>query len=205
MINTKTYPSESGMNRRDFLKQSGLASLLAGLALAKPCFARTPSDVSQVENLSDKINDTFSADHKAILKAVQLQLFPADGDGPSAADINAYRYLDWALEDPKNKEDGDRVFIRQGINELEVLTRKAGCQRFDKLDSMQQHRLLQQFADTELGDHWMSLLIYYLMEALLLDPVYGGNTNEAGWKWLEHQPGFPRPTAQRNFRHYVKV
>jgi len=39
----------------------------------------------------------------------------------------------------------------------------------------------------------------YIFEALLVDPVYGGNPNGIGWKWLEHQPGLPRPTADKRY------
>jgi gluconate 2-dehydrogenase gamma chain len=43
----------------------------------------------------------------------------------------------------------------------------------------------------------LSLLLYYIFEALLSDPVYGGNPGGIGWQWLEHQPGFPRPPADK--------
>jgi gluconate 2-dehydrogenase gamma chain len=50
---------------------------------------------------------------------------------------------------------------------------------------------------TRWGRAWLSLLLYYIFEALLSDPVYGGNPGEIGWRWLEHQPGFPRPPADK--------
>jgi hypothetical protein len=28
---------------------------------------------------------------------------------------------------------------------------------------------------------------------MLYDPIYGINKEQAGWSWLEHQPGLPRP------------
>jgi len=42
-------------------------------------------------------------------------------------------------------------------------------------------------------------LLTYLLEALLADPVYAGNPNGIGWKWLQHQPGFPRPTKNKKY------
>jgi len=36
-------------------------------------------------------------------------------------------------------------------------------------------------------------MMSYLIEALLSDPVYGGNKDQKGWLWLEHIPGFPTP------------
>ena len=44
---------------------------------------------------------------------------------------------------------------------------------------------------------WLSTLITYTLEALLSDPLYGGNTNGIGWKWLGHDPGNPRPSADK--------
>jgi gluconate 2-dehydrogenase gamma chain len=45
------------------------------------------------------------------------------------------------------------------------------------------------------------MLLDYIMEALLTDPVYGGNPNSIGWQWLKHQPGFPRPTTPLKRRY----
>ena len=41
--------------------------------------------------------------------------------------------------------------------------------------------------------------MYYLLEALLADPVYGGNTDEVGWKWLGYTAGFPRPPIGKRY------
>ena len=36
----------------------------------------------------------------------------------------------------------------------------------------------------------------------MLDPVYGGNPEMIGWKWLEHQPGFPAPIEGKTYRDF---
>ena len=43
------------------------------------------------------------------------------------------------------------------------------------------------------------IILTYLLQALLTDPVYGGNPNGVGWKWLHHQPGFPRPPKDETY------
>jgi len=43
------------------------------------------------------------------------------------------------------------------------------------------------------------MLLTYILEALLTDPVYGGNPNGIGWTWLQHQPGFPTPTEDKKY------
>jgi len=197
----RTPPFESGLTRRDFLKQSGAATLIAGLLISKPCVSMSFFQGEDKTNKSHPNNsEKFSDSQKTILKAVQLQLFPADGDGPSASEINALPYLEWALTDPKNREDGDREFIISGLAWLESFTKETMNKSFVQLSNTQQHKLLTQFSKTKKHENWMSILVYYLIEALLLDPVYGGNPNGIGWKWLEHQPGFPRPKKGKTYR-----
>lgn len=190
---------ESGLNRREFLRQTGAATLFAGLLIYKPCIAKSLVEGDRNEILA---GDIFTDYQKKILEAVQIQLFPADGDGPSAADINALPYLEWALTDPENIEDGDREFIIKGIGWLEDLSRETEANNFTSLSEQQQHRIIGKISKSEAGENWMSLLIYYLLEALLLDPVYGGNPDGIGWKWLAHQPGFPRPPKDKTYRYY---
>ena len=165
----------------------------------KPCLAKSSVEGERNEILGgDKITD----DQKKILEAVQIQLFPADGDGPSATDINALPYLEWALTDPGNVEDGDKEFIIKGIGWLEDLSKETEANSFIKLSEEKQYGIIQKISESEAGENWLSLLIYYLLEALLLDPVYGGNPDGIGWKWLAHQPGFPRPPKDKTYRHY---
>ena len=47
-------------------------------------------------------------------------------------------------------------------------------------------------------------MVTLLFEALLLDPLYGGNKEEKGWKWLNHTPGFPRPTEELRYEVLMK-
>lgn len=191
-------PISHVVNRRVFLKQTGAAALLAGLILYKPCIAKTLVEADGVDGT------VFSTTQKSLLSAVQMHLFPADGDGPSAIDINALGYLEWALTDVKNIEDGDPAYIIKGIVWLEKLAIDTMKQGFMTLSTKQQHTVIESFSQSERGDNWLSLLVYYLLEALLLDPVYGGNTNMLGWKWIEHQAGFPRPSKTKNYHHYLR-
>ena len=132
-----------------------------------------------------------------------MQLFPADGNGPSAEDIHALEYLQWALTDPDNIRDQDQPFIIRGLRSLEKLSNQNHGKDFSRLDNAAQHRLLQELSQSLDGENWMSLLLYYILEALLLDPVYGGNPKGIGWQWLQYQPGFPRPqTLAQGYRHY---
>ena len=197
----------SDINRRAFLKTSSVMSLIAALATSRFSLAdsqsssKGPSKETLPENPSTNKSYFTEAQHKA-LDAVQMQLFPDDGNGPSARDLNAIAYLEWAMTDPKNKEDGDPGFIAKGIGWLDDLSAQTQGDSFIKLSDIQQDKVLKQIAKSKAGENWLSLLMYYLAEALMLDPVYGGNPEMIGWKWLEHQAGFPGPVAGKTYRDF---
>ncbi|QFU24087.1 gluconate 2-dehydrogenase subunit 3 family protein [Shewanella eurypsychrophilus] len=187
----------SGLNRRAFLRKTGAAAILLGLIGAKPLVVTAADEETLVDKATDKVD--FSAHQQAVIEAVQMQLFPDDGDGPSAKTLNAFRYLIWALEDPDNKADGDKEFILRGVGWLEDLAKTTQGASFITLASREQDTVLKQIANSRAGENWLSLLLYYLLEALTLDPIYGGNTDGIGWQWIEHQPGFPRPVQGKTY------
>ena len=131
-----------------------------------------------------------------IFAAVQQQLFPADGNGPSAIDLNATLYLKFML-DAQDMAADDRTFIYSGIDWLNDLAQKTFQRSFIQCDNPEQDRLLHMIANSRSGERWLSFLLLYIFEALLTDPVYGGNPNGIGWQWLEHQPGFPHPPKDK--------
>lgn len=184
----------SGLNRRAFLIKTGAASLLMGLIGSKPMVSLADDKNASILSVTE-----FNAHQQAVVEAVQIQLFPNDGDGPSAKDLNAFRYLTWALEDPDNLVDGDQAFILQGIGWLEDLSISTQGASFIKLNSNEQDAVLKQISQSRAGENWLSLLLYYLLESLTLDPIYGGNTEGVGWQWLAHQPGFPRPIKGKTY------
>lgn len=206
----------SGLNRRAFLRQSSVAVMFASVAACKPNISGNNSDIKSSlavsKNAPKNINIestplsdiySFSQHQKDTLITVQMQLFPEDGDGPSANDVNALSYLEWALTDVDNEDDGDGEFITKGIGWLDGLAEQTQGDVFKKLSHSQQNKVLQQISQSSAGENWMSLLIYYLMEALLFDPYYGGNPNGIGWTWLKHQAGFPAPDESTNYRRFL--
>lgn len=134
------------------------------------------------------------------LTAVQEHLFPSEPDSPGAKDINATAYLQFMLADP-NLEPVDRNFIRKGVVQVEKMALHHESKSFLVLSTEQREALLRLFETGNNGERWLSTILRYILEALLTDPIYGGNPNGIGWKWLEHQPGFPRPPV--NKRYYL--
>ena len=133
-----------------------------------------------------------------LLDAVQQHLFPSEPDIPGAREINALAYLRFVVVDPKVDAE-DRQFVLEGAGWLEELARDEAGQSFLDQNQDQREQLLRRIAATPAGENWLSTLILYLMEALLTDPVYGGNPDGIGWRWLQHIPGYPRPPKDKTY------
>ena len=138
------------------------------------------------------------------LTAAHDHLFPDDGNGPSARDIHATAYLRALLDDPDFDAD-DADFIRRGAGWLDDLAVKRERAPFAALAPGARDRVMVEVAASGPGERWLSLLLTYLFEALLADPIYGGNPDGIGWQWLDHQPGFPQPTADQTYQKLRKA
>ncbi len=196
----------NGINRRDFMKGSLAVSILAGLSACKPSVENKSSqqvNLIRQTNSTVKLTKQVFTDKQLIdLQAISMRLFPDDGDGPSANDLNFLTYLEWAMTDEQNKADGDPAFIVKGIGWLNQFANDKYGKVFKDLSNNKQDQLLTTTAKSDVGQRWMALLTYYLIEALALDPFYGGNTNQIGWNWLEHQGGFPHPIQGKTYRDF---
>ena len=181
-----------GISRREFLNRlTLLGSLLAGFPAAALAQSRSEAHAHQPP---DWLND----EPWKTLAEVQEHMFPASADTPGASDIQAIVYLHNTIENPA--ADGkDREFLFNGVGWLNDLTREKTGLPFVDLDEQQKERLLRQIELSRAGRNWLSLLLTYVLEALLADPVYGGNPDGIGWKWLEHQPGYPTPPADKSW------
>jgi gluconate 2-dehydrogenase gamma chain len=129
-----------------------------------------------------------------VLDRVQQHLLPSEPGIPGAQEVNALLYLRFVVQDPKVEAD-TRAFIPQGAAWLEDMARQLTQRSFLTLDANERERVLRRIASSRVGEHWLSTLLTYLMEALLTDPAYGGNPDGIGWRWLRHTPGYPRPSA----------
>ena len=200
----------TGINRRDFVKSSLALPLLASLSGCKPTVEdQSPPKANKEVSLLHQSADTvrlkdfvFSKKQLLDLQAISMRLFPDDGDGPSADDLHFLTYLEWAMTDEQNIADGDPEFIAKGIGWLNQFANDDHSKDFKDLPITTQDALLTTTAKSDAGERWMALLIYYLIEALALDPYYGGNPNQVGWNWLQHQGGFPHPVAGKTYRDF---
>jgi len=178
--------------RREFIKRMGL---LGSLVMA--CPASVLAELRSVQSKSGL--DQWSVDSNwKTLAAVQEVLLPAGDAVPGANDIAATRYLYNTLENPQADAD-DKSFIIKGVGWLNELALDQHKKSFIQLSMKQQDTLIHAIVKSRAGHNWVSMLLTYTLEALLTDPVYGGNKNGSGWTWLQHQPGFPAPSADKTW------
>lgn len=186
------------MDRRAFILRSG--STLA--AVATP--ALTPLTASAVvkagipQSRTEIIPDGFTDKDWLTIAAVQNHLFPSEPDAPGAVEINALSYLHDFLSNPATDPD-DVKFLLTGVHLLQSFSQQNKQKDFIDLAIEQRELLLREFEQQSDGRRWLTNILNYVLEALLTDPVYGGNPDGVGWKWLEHRAGEPRPPANKRY------
>ena len=89
--------------------------------------------------------------------------------------------------------DEDKTFLKNGVKWLNEESITQYKQEYTKLSSQQRQDILTTITKTEWGESFVYDVMNYMFEAMLGDPVYGGNNHEAGWKWLQFQGGKPSP------------
>ncbi len=173
--------------RRAFLR----AGLKTATAVALAPYLGSLAGCSDHANLNNS-TEVLSQTPWPTIAAVQDHLFPHDATSPGANDIHAAGYLYQVLQtadfDPEEKQ-----FILDGVQQLDKVSHELHHNAFLQLNTSQREAVVQEVATYRVGDRWLGALLTYILEALLSDPVYGGNPDGIGWRWLEHIPGFPRP------------
>ena len=123
-----------------------------------------------------------------VIAAVQEVLFPKDLDAPAASEFRATAYLLNVSTHSSFWADDLNLLV----NGAQKLIKKEN--NFLILNPIEQDAALRDFINnSQKGENWVALLLFYTLEALLSDPLYGGNKNNSGWKWLGHNTGKPQP------------
>ncbi len=175
------------INRRQFVQMVTLASASWPLS----GFAENKTLGKNADQVYKNLSDPWLS-----IAAVQEHLFPADETSPGAQDISALRFMQNILAAPDVIEK-QKKFILEGVGWLNDLSVKDFKMPFVKLNIENKEKILRKIEGSSAGTQWLSVMLTYLIEALLSDPVYGGNKDQKGWKWLQHQPGFPTPTTDQ--------
>ena len=123
-----------------------------------------------------------------VIEAVQETLFPKGLKAPSASTFGATQYL-LNVSSHSSFVKSDLKFLFYGADLLINAEND-----FLTMNPKQRDNALRDFVNSSSkAENWVALLLFYTLEALLSDPLYGGNKNELGWKWLGHNTGQPQP------------
>lgn len=129
-----------------------------------------------------------------LLMSVQNHLFPKTRFAPGADEFNAAPFVTKTLKDPR--KDPDVVsFLITGLGLVKGYSQKMYQRDFTHLLMDEKEAVFKSMCTVTKGENWLSAQITLILEALFSDPLYGGNTQEIGWKSFEHQPGVPRPKS----------
>jgi len=126
-----------------------------------------------------------------VIEAVQETLFPKGLKAPSASIFGATNYL-VRVSTHSSFVKSDLKFLYHGADLLINYEHDFLTMSPKKKDS-----ILRDFVNSSgKAENWVALLLFYTLEALLSDPIYGGNINQSGWKWLNHNTGQPQPKIE---------
>lgn len=155
------------LSRRNFLKTGFLSSSVLVMSGCDLFAITTPQ-----ETLAVLQNDLFP-------KAKELG-------------INTSSYLHIVFHHSRISK-ADKQYLKNGVKWINEESVKLYKTTYTKLLFSKREEVLKSIAKTQWGESYLADVMNYLFEAMLGDPIYGGNNKEAGWKWLEFEGGQPRP------------
>src|ERR1700688_3365912 len=138
----------------------------------------------------------------AALDAFFERLFPADEYGPGASSLGVTRYLDRALSGPYGRH---LETYRLGVDALEAESLARFGKPFAEGDPVQQQEFIAALEQGSApsfraidGKAFFELVRSHLQEGLFADPIYGGNRNKGGWRFLGHPGVWLENSAEEN-------
>ena len=187
MLYEEKKKSNYPYSRRQFIKGVGAFGVLSTVPWLSTCRADT---ISVTEGVLGKYSQ-MTADVLDIL-------FPKDGNGPSSAEIHAYQYLNWVLLDENYDADIKKSIIK-GLTRLAEFSQEQFGQPFGKMSQKEKVNLVAKATQSNWGENLMARLVSMILDALVVDPIYGVNVDEAGWNWLGHISGLPRANKKDKY------
>lgn len=187
-------PKPAILSRRKFIQLLAVAASSLPLSSLASNRLLTPTSTN-----SDAIElDVIRTEPWRTLFEVQEHLFPTEKNSLGSQDINALGYLQGIMNTPEF--DGkEKTLIHNGVVWLNDLAKQQYSKTFIDLNLKDKEKILRRIENSSKGERWLSLVLTYILQALLTDPIYGGNSNGIGWKWLGHKPGFPLPVENKKY------
>jgi len=139
-----------------------------------------------------------------LLESIAEVLFPP-GFGPSIKEIGFYNHLQFTLKD-KNYDPDIRQAIRNGLSGFKKLLQQNDIPSFSGLSLAEREKFIEEkINDNKWLQSWLSRLQTVIAEACFLDPYYGVNQHQTGWKWTHHHYGVPRPDDTADYLKLLAI
>lgn len=130
------------------------------------------------------------------------RFFPADENGPGAAEIGVVAYLDRALAGPYRD---DAETYRLGLAALDSAAKERFVALFADCEDEERDALISALEEGSLPGFrvpdqkdFFKMLRDHAREGLFSDPVHGGNRDKLGWRFLGHPGVWLEHTAEEN-------
>jgi len=175
-------------SRRKFIRTLSAITLFSGFSWVK-C-KNTSGDSGEI--------DIFSPAQKMIFHTVLLYMWPDNKNIPSVKEIKIPGYIKWYLTDDYIDPEEKQYFFN-GLTWVEESAKENYGKKFEKLKKNQRFELLETVKNTEWGKNWLSSVMSLIIEAMFADPIYHSNPRGIVWKWLNHEPGQPRPDEYNKY------
>jgi gluconate 2-dehydrogenase gamma chain len=176
--------------------------LVGGAALPALAFGGCRRRVQPPPGLAGAARDrppghVLDASQWETLRAACARLIPTDADA-GATEANVAGYIDAQLT--TTQIGTFRAEILAGLRKLDELARSEGGAGFASLPPEAQDRVLARIQRgvrleglRQGSRHFLLVLLTLSLEGFLCDPVYGGNRDEVGWRFLRFSMRPPRP------------
>jgi len=188
VLDTKSWR----LSRRQFIRAAVVAGAFSQIGFLSGC-------------LEEKIDTgILSREDFQLIQSVQGILFPKDRYGPGAREINADKYLLWVLGDRRMDPD-EKQYLLNGIRWTGETSRETYAKPYNHLNQKQKEKLIEKISAENWGENWLSMLLTFIIEAMISDPIYGYNEDGIGWKWLAHTPGMPRPNLDNKYDNILTL
>ncbi len=169
------------MRRREFIKYSVI--LLGSTLFAKNYYALHVKILKEPFQTIAKVHD---------------DLFTPSAGMPRPQLFNAIGFLKGVMQDPR-VQASQKEFIKDGVKWLNMTTNKYYQKDYINLSVEKREKILKSISQKEWGNDWLWYIMNHAFEAMLSDPIYGANTKQIGWKWLDFIPGEPRPPRVNSY------
>jgi gluconate 2-dehydrogenase gamma chain len=201
-IDTELEPDHNWQqSRRSWLKTMLLGGIAVQLPWLQSCDIKTETTPEQPQLDGQDIFKPLEMENIHCLHNI---IVPADGNGPSAADVESANYFAWMLVQPLYVENSKTYFIDNWIK-ISDLCKETYQVEIKDLTPNQQQAFMLTLTESGWTRSFISKMTSVIFEAMLFDPIYGFNPNGIGWEWLEVTPGQPRANEQTKYPEFLKT